>query len=170
MRWSLPGAQPKVALFRTPNGSWAVPNDSTPTTHIIKPAVPPYSYHHINEFMTMSAARYLGLHVADDFLVATDQGDHAFVSERYDRIELDGQWMRLHQEDFCQSLAVPPANTYQKDGGLSINRMARFFAGLPDAEDRRVNSARFFDAATLRTPQATSAHSSWRCRSTASTG
>src|SRR5690606_37444203 len=68
-RWSLPGAQPKVALFRTEDGRWAVPHDSTPTTHILKPAVPPYPDHHINEFMTMAAARELGLHVADDSLV-----------------------------------------------------------------------------------------------------
>jgi serine/threonine-protein kinase HipA len=33
-RWSLPGAQPKVALFRFDDGGWGVPNDSTPTTHI----------------------------------------------------------------------------------------------------------------------------------------
>ena len=82
VRWSLPGAQPKVALFRTSAGKWAVPNDSTPTTHIVKPAVPPFSSHHVNEFMTMSAARHLGLEVANDFAVTTDRGNHAFASER----------------------------------------------------------------------------------------
>lgn len=113
VRWSLPGVQPKVALFRTAQGAWAVPNDSTPTTHIIKPAVPPYSNHHINEFMTMSAARHLGLHVANDFMITTDRDDHAFVSERYDRAEHNGRWWRLHQEDFCQAMAVPLLNKYQ---------------------------------------------------------
>ncbi|TQL45007.1 serine/threonine-protein kinase HipA [Homoserinimonas aerilata] len=158
-RWSLPGAQPKVALFRTSDGTWAVPNDSTPTTHIIKPAVPPYSSHHINEFMTMSAARHLGLRVATDFMIETDRGDHAFVSERYDRVEQDGRWVRLHQEDFCQAMAVPPLLKYQKDGGPSIKQIARLFQGLPDAEDRRVNARRFYDAIVFNlAAQGTDAH------------
>ena len=158
-RWSLPGAQPKVALFRTPEGEWAVPNDSTPTTHIIKPAVPPYSSHHINEFMTMSAARHLGLRVAKDFVTTTDRGDHAFVSERYDRVERDGRWVRLHQEDICQAMAVPPQNKYQSDGGPSINQIAELFRGLPDAEDRRFNAGHFYDALVFNlAAQGTDAH------------
>lgn len=146
VRWSLPGAQPKIALFRTASDEWAVPQDSTPTTHIIKPAVPPYSEHHINELMTMAAARRLGLHVADDFVVTTKHGQSAFVSRRYDRVEIDGRWSRLHQEDLCQAMGVAPSQKYQADGGPSIGRIARLFDGLPDADDRRHNSARFYDA------------------------
>ncbi|MEO8094800.1 MAG: HipA domain-containing protein [Pseudolysinimonas sp.] len=145
-RWSLPGAQPKVALFRTAGGAWAVPEDSTPTTHIIKPAVPPYSSHHINEFMTMSAASHLGLRVANDFMVTTDRGDHAFVSERYDRVREGARWVRLHQEDFCQAMAVPPDHKYQKEGGPSISQVAQLFQGLPDPDDRRLNATQFYDA------------------------
>lgn len=158
-RWSLPGAQPKVALFRTRDGHWAVPNDSTPTTHIIKPAVPPYSNHHINEFMTMAAARHLGLDVANDFMITTSRGDHAFVSERYDRVERNGRWVRLHQEDFCQALAVPPLNKYQNEGGPGINNIARLFQGLPDTDDRRGNASRFYDAIVFNlAAQGTDAH------------
>ncbi len=158
-RWSLPGAQPKVALFRTRSGDWAIPNDSTPTTHIVKPAVPPFSDHHINEFMTMAAARHLGLHVAQDFLVTTDRGDQAFVSERYDRVERGGRWVRLHQEDLCQALGVPPSLKYQADGGPGIKRIAQLFRALPDPEDRRLNAARFFDAIVFSVAtQGTDAH------------
>lgn len=146
VRWSLPGAQPKVALFRTATGEWAAPNDSTPTTHIIKPAVPPYSEHHINELMTMAAARRLGLSVADDFVITTTRGQSAFVSARYDRVEIDGRWHRLHQEDLCQAMGVVPAQKYQIDGGPSIGQIARLFDGLPDASDRRQNATRFYDA------------------------
>lgn len=158
-RWSLPGAQPKVALFRTDGGRWAVPNDSTPTTHIIKPAIPPFSHHHLNEFMTMSAARHLGLHVAEDFLITTDHGDAAFVSVRYDRVNRGGYWRRLHQEDLCQAMAVPPDQKYQADGGPSVNRIAQLFAGLPDAADRQLNATRFFDALVFAVAtQGTDAH------------
>lgn len=151
VRWSLPGAQPKIALFRTDDGAWAVPNDSTPTTHIIKPAVPPYSDHHINEFMTMAAARQLGLDVADDFVVTTNRGDHAFVSVRYDRRQIDGRWHRLHQEDICQALAVPPEKKYQSDGGPGIAVIGQLFASIPHPDDARANAERFFDAIVFNT-------------------
>ncbi|PRC42799.1 type II toxin-antitoxin system HipA family toxin, partial [Mycobacterium sp. ITM-2017-0098] len=42
-RWSLAGAQPKVALFRdAKTGQFGIPRDSTPTTVIVKPAVAGY--------------------------------------------------------------------------------------------------------------------------------
>ncbi|GGD89614.1 HipA domain-containing protein [Microbacterium murale] len=145
-RWSLPGAQPKVALFRTAGGRWAVPQDSTPTTHILKPAIPPYSDHHINEFMTMGAARELGMHVAGDFLEVTEHGDAIFVAERYDRELKGARWHRLHQEDLCQALSVPPENKYQIEGGPGVAEITRLLASLPEAEDRRINASRFFDA------------------------
>lgn len=146
VRWSLPGAQPKIALFRTEQGDWAIPTDSTPTTHIVKPAVPPYADHHINEFMSMAAARWLGLEVADDFVVTTTRGDHAFVSVRYDRRKTGERWERLHQEDLCQALAVPPEKKYQADGGPGIAAIAQLFNSLPHREDGRLNGRRFFDA------------------------
>lgn len=146
MRWSLPGAQPKVALFLTGDGRWAVPHDSTPTTHIVKPAIPPYQNHHINEFMTLAAARHLGLSVADSFIVTTTSGDNAFVSVRYDRVLSRGRWIRLHQEDVCQALAVPPDKKYQSDGGPGVGRIGQLFRNLPDPEDAHHNAVRFFDA------------------------
>ncbi len=145
-RWSLPGAQPKVALFRTEQERWAVPQDSTPTTHILKPAVAPYPDHHINEFMTMAAARALRLHVADDFLVSTERGDAVFVATRYDRQIEEARWHRLHQEDLCQALSVPPDMKYQSEGGPGIAAIARLTKSLPDAEDRRGNARRFYEA------------------------
>jgi len=145
-RWSLPGAQPKVALFRTAEERWAVPQDSTPTTHILKPAVAPYPDHHINEFMTMAAARELRLHVSDDFLVTTERGHAVFVSTRYDRRLEGGRWHRLHQEDLCQALSVPPEMKYQSEGGPGVAAIARFINSLPDAEDRRGNARQFYEA------------------------
>ena len=145
-RWSLPGAQPKVALFRTEQDRWAVPQDSTPTTHILKPAVAPYPDHHINEFMTMAAARELRLSVADDFLETTEYGHAVFVSTRYDRRLEDGRWHRLHQEDLCQALSVPPDMKYQSEGGPGVAAIARLINSLPDAEDRRNNAREFYEA------------------------
>lgn len=51
-RWSLAGAQSKVALYRDPvSGAWGIPRDSTPTTHIVKPAIEGFDDHHINEVL-----------------------------------------------------------------------------------------------------------------------
>ncbi|MEO6504846.1 MAG: HipA domain-containing protein [Terrimesophilobacter sp.] len=150
-KWSLPGAEPKVALFRNDDGRWGVPRGSTPTTHIIKPAVYPYLDHHINEFVTMEAARALGLNVADSFLLRTDAGDNSFVSVRYDRIRENGLWMRRHQEDLCQSLSVMPAQKYQDQGGPGIAAVSQLFKQFPHPADRAAAATTFFDAIVFNT-------------------
>jgi serine/threonine-protein kinase HipA len=143
--WSLPGAQPKVALFQFPDGSWGIPRDSTPTTHIIKPAIYPYGDHDVNEQVTMSAAHQLGLDVADHGILTTSAGDHVFISRRYDRAEIGGRWHRLHQEDFCQALSVVPAKKYQSDGGPGIAQIAVVLRdSIVDLTERRRAQEQFF--------------------------
>ncbi|MBK8460127.1 MAG: type II toxin-antitoxin system HipA family toxin [Micropruina sp.] len=144
-RWSLAGAQSKVALFRDPStGMWGIPQDATPTTHIIKPAIPGLDNHHINEVLCQRAATELGLAAASCELV--DFGDvRAIVSTRYDRRHnSSGQLRRVHQEDLCQALAVHPSQKYQADGGPGIGEIADLFARLGVA-DRPATAQRFFD-------------------------
>lgn len=158
-RWSLPGAQPKVALFRSAKGAWGVPQGSTPTTHILKPALLPYVEHHVNEYVTMTAARRLGLEVADAGLLTTTRGHHVFVAARYDRVVRDGRWRRLHQEDFCQALSVTPARKYQSDGGPSLAQLARLVDTFADLERRRRSQRHLFDALVFNVSAAnTDAH------------
>jgi serine/threonine-protein kinase HipA len=146
-RWSLPGAQPKVALFRFDDGTWGVPRDSTPTTYILKPALQPYADHDVNEHVTMGAAERLGLDVADHGIVTTGAGDHVFVTRRYDRAEIGGRWARLHQEDICQALSVPPAKKYQADGGPGPAQLAEMFRdAISDLDERRRAQEQFFGA------------------------
>ncbi|WP_104088543.1 HipA domain-containing protein [Cryobacterium sp. N19] len=157
-RWSLPGAQPKVALFRFDDGGWGVPNDSTPTTHILKPAIAPYSNHDVNEYVTMRAARLLGLNVADHELTTTEQDDRVFVSRRYDRRQFDGRWARLHQEALCQALSVPPDLKYQQDGGPGVGTIAQLLGRLP-LNNREAGQKRFFDSLVFNVSAAcTDAH------------
>jgi len=159
MHWSLPGAQPKVALFRFDDGTWGTPNDSTPTTHILKPAIPPYTDHDVNEYVTMSAARALGLTVSNNELMVTDNGHRVFVSQRYDRQSRNGRWARLHQEDLCQALSVDPARKYQQDGGPGVGEIATLFTSLGDATDQADSRRRFFDALVFNvTAACTDAH------------
>jgi len=133
-------------VVHTDEGRWATPQDATPTTHILKPAVPPYTEHHVNEYMTMQAARHLGLDVATSDLITTLNGHHVFVSARYDRAKVNGRWRRLHQEDLCQALGVPPEKKYQSDGGPGVAAIAELFRGLRLREDREQNAFRFLEA------------------------
>jgi serine/threonine-protein kinase HipA len=142
-RWSLAGAQPKIALFRDPaSGRWGIPRDSTPTNAIIKPAIEGFAQHHINEALCLRAADFAGLLAARVDLV--DVADvQAVISHRYDRREVNGRWFRVHQEDMCQALSVHPALKYQNDGGPGIGQIADLLAGLP-ITDRTINTERFF--------------------------
>jgi len=145
-KWSLPGAQRKVALFRFEDGSWGIPNDSTPTTHILKPAIPGFANHDVNEYLSMRAARSFGIATANTTIEMVSQELSVLVSERYDRYERGGQWQRLHQEDICQALSVLPKYKYQKDSGPGIADIADHISGFPNSEDRDISRKIFFDA------------------------
>lgn len=43
---------------------------------------------------------------------------------RYDRQRVAGEWIRWHQEDFCQALGVAHTRKYQKEGGPSFQQCA----------------------------------------------
>ena len=145
-RWSLAGAQSKVALYRDDESrTWGIPQDSTPTTHIVKPALEGFDDHHINEVLCQRAAGHLGLPAARSELI--ELGDvRAIVSTRYDRARgEDGRLHRLHQEDLCQALAVNPSQKYQADGGPGVGEIADLFTRL-GAADRQASAHRFLDA------------------------
>ena len=145
-RFSLAGAQPKVALHRLGNGGWGVPEDATPTTHILKPVAGALRGVDVVEQMTMAAAAYLGNDVARTEVAVI--GDwQVLISERYDRRQVRGVWHRLHQEDFCQALSVPPDKKYQQqDGGPGIARISELIRSLPFAADRAAVGAAFYKA------------------------
>jgi serine/threonine-protein kinase HipA len=62
-QFSLAGAQAKTALMRS-GERWGVPSGSTPTTHILKPAVAGLDDHDLNEHLCLDAARRAGLAAA----------------------------------------------------------------------------------------------------------
>jgi serine/threonine-protein kinase HipA len=55
--------------------------------------------------------------------------------ERYDRSRVDGRLIRVHQEDFCQALAVNPDDKYQKDGGPSASDIFRIISDYSSAAE-----------------------------------
>jgi serine/threonine-protein kinase HipA len=142
-RWSLAGAQPKIALLYDQSADrWGIPTGATPTTHIVKPAIGGLDDFDINEHLCLSAARRAGL-IAATTSIRTFGGERALVVERYDRIVDDsGAVVRVHQEDLCQALSVHPDRKYEVDGGPGAEQLGRLIREV--AGDRDV--ARFFDA------------------------
>ena len=137
--FSLAGWQPKTAL-RYADGSWGRPYGNEATTHILKPAARPEMPDlDIVEHLTMAAARNLGLDAAVTW--CQDFGpERALVVARYDRVEGPGGRVgRVHQEDMCQALGIPPALKYQSDGGPGPDVIARLIRGVASdpAGDRR---------------------------------
>lgn len=145
-RWSLAGAQAKIALHKDSGTRWGIPLDSTPTTHIIKPSINGFDDHHINEALCMLTASRVGLPAARTELI--DKGDiQAVISTRYDRDvnPETGRWHRLHQEDMCQALSVHPASKYQDDGGPGVGEIADLLVRVDQGPGAgRADSARRF--------------------------
>jgi serine/threonine-protein kinase HipA len=114
-QFSLAGAQAKTALLFQ-DGRWGVPSGSTPTTHILKPAVAGFDDHDLNEHLCLDAARRAGL-IAVRTKVTGFGDESAVVVDRYDRQAVGREIARVHQEDLCQALGVPPSRKYQNEGG-----------------------------------------------------
>ncbi len=116
LRLSLAGAQSKVPVVLV-DGAVALPAPGQPTTHILKPPISRFTATTENEAFVMRLAAAIGLDVAP--VEARTVQDRSFLLvQRYDRtIGDDGIVRRIHQEDFCQALGVPPETKYASEGG-----------------------------------------------------
>jgi serine/threonine-protein kinase HipA len=134
-QFSLAGAQPKTALLLR-DDRWGVPAGRTPTTHILKPPTDAFDGHAENEHFCLALARRLGLPVAHSEVRRFD-GEPAIVVARFDRIEQQGRLLRVHQEDLCQALAVPPTRKYLSDAGpgpVAIAEVLRTHSSSPSRD------------------------------------
>lgn len=119
---SLAGAQSKLAVLFDKKKKKSLPKllKNSPSTHILKPIIPNFLDSSHNEFFCMELAEKIGLDVAKTFLKFAKEKPYLLI-RRYDR-ELDskGRITRIHQEDFCQAMAIPPELKYQQEGGPNI--------------------------------------------------
>jgi serine/threonine-protein kinase HipA len=136
--FSLAGAQTKKALCYV-NGKWFEPKGRTPTTHIVKPPVPGFDGQVENEHFCLRLASRVGLPTCRSEVMHI-AGKPYIVVERYDRqrrkgarllplTEAGGTVVRLHQEDMCQALAVPPERKYQAEGGPGMKAIMAILSG-----------------------------------------
>jgi len=126
-RFSLAGAQPKIAL-RLEGDSWHIPWGHEPTTHILKPPRSDFAGHAENEHFSLKLASALGMRAAETS-VRSFGGSKAIVVKRFDRMLHQGKLYRVHQEDMCQALAVGPADKYESDGGPGVPHIMQIVSG-----------------------------------------
>ena len=128
VRISGAGSQEKlVACVR--NGKISLPLYGTPSTHIIKPAIPNFPDSVFNEFFCMKLASKCGIPAAECDIL-TLNGEPFYTVTRFDRETVDAITVRLHQEDFCQLLNVPPKLKYQEDGGPGVEECMRMMTEI----------------------------------------
>lgn len=137
IRLSLAGAQNKIAIYVDGQNIF-LPLGGAPSTHILKPANERFEGLVFNEAVCMKLADKIGLPTAKVETRKAMEIDYLLV-ERYDRkLVLLGPspfsgglfgspitsygTKRLHQEDFCQALAIPPNMKYQSEGGPSLKQ------------------------------------------------
>jgi serine/threonine-protein kinase HipA len=156
-RWSLAGAQAKIALAHDEGRGWSIPHGRAPTTHIVKPAMAGLADHDLNELMCLRAAARIDLRAAHAELGHFDD-ERALIVRRFDRTANDDRATddirvrRVHQEDFSQALGVHPASKYQSDGGPSLGDMFRLLreqGTAPSADITLLSEAAAFNWLTL---------------------
>jgi len=130
-QFSLAGAQPKTALLLQ-NGRWGVPSGRIPTTHILKPPTGEFDGHAENEHFCLELARSFNLPVANSE-IRRFKDQIAIVIERYDRVRTGGTIRRVHQEDVCQAMSLPPTRKYQSDGGPGVHEIAELLTTFSTA-------------------------------------
>jgi serine/threonine-protein kinase HipA len=135
LRLSLAGAQDKLPVAVADDGRIGLPLDGAPSTHILKPAIAGLDGTVFNEAFCMRLAAALKLDVAPVQIRQVAQSAVLMV-QRFDRVAAAGPTAarptaarptaarptptRLHQEDFCQALGVPPEHKYQNEGGPDL--------------------------------------------------
>ena len=125
-RVSLAGVQSKLLLTQLEDGTWGLPVNGAPSTHILKPAHRELPESVANEAFCLALAARAGVKAARTS-VSVFGGIETLVSERFDRVRIAGNVERLHQEDACQALSVltlVPEQKYESLGGPSLARIA----------------------------------------------
>lgn len=139
IRLSLAGAQEKIPVHFD-GAHVALPTHGAASTHILKPENPRFKGLVFNEAFCLALAGAVGLQTALASTHRVGNIDYLLV-QRYDRAQINDEIVRLHQEDFCQAMAVPSNMKYQSEGGPSLKQC---FALL-----RQVSSAPVLDLQQL---------------------
>lgn len=129
--FSLAGAQDKIPIIYT-NNKLFIPLKGGATTHIIKSPARIWDNTQdsvYNEYFCMRLAKHVGLPTSNCDLIEGEVP--LYITERYDRMLLNGQTQRIHQVDFCQGQGFLSNEKYEVLGGPSFKSNYEFLKGLP---------------------------------------
>lgn len=126
LRLSLAGAQDKLPVV-VQGDRIGLPLFGSPSTHILKSTIQGIEGSVYNEGFCMALAQSMGLDAAPAEIRRV-QGQPFLLVQRYDRLSaqpptsenVPAATQRMHQEDFCQALGVPPELKYQNEGGPDL--------------------------------------------------
>jgi len=115
---SLAGLQDKMLLVDLGGGRWGRPVAGTPSTHILKLDHRIHTGVVAGEAAALALARHAGLTEIEAQLV-TVAGMECLIVSRFDRArDENDRVVRIHQEDMCQALGLPPSVKYElRQGG-----------------------------------------------------
>ena len=140
--WSLAGQHGKFALALV-EGHWMEPTGARASTHIFKVGMSHLKDSDVAEFVTMRAAKSMGIRVADVQMRSFD-GRMAMIVKRYDRaVDPEHGVVRLHQEDLCQALGIGRLHKYESEGGPSVARIHDLISASVSATDRERSTVEF---------------------------
>jgi serine/threonine-protein kinase HipA len=141
IRLSLGGAQEKMLLRQTPAG-WALPLEGAPSTHIFKPEPIRFPGLAIAEAWSLRAAASATPTASARLMISAGHRPTLIVT-RYDRVITSDGVRRIHQEDMCQVLGLPPTSKYASSTKIQEPLLARLAEVLlrtpePTAELQRL--------------------------------
>ena len=135
-RFTLPGEHQKIPV-RVVSDQIALTFGNTLSSHIAKPAKRGLRESVMNEGFCLDLASELDL--ATGGATVRHGAVTVLLVERLDREQRDGDWVPIHMEDLCQLMGVPPAQKYEREGGLGavdcVNCIKRY-SSVPAADMR----------------------------------
>ncbi len=109
---SLAGVQTKLGVRVLEDGRIGIPVNGAASSHILKPDSDRLYGGVHNEALCLTLAKLIEMPAPN---VSTGKAGKRLylLVERYDRLKQGDSLRRLHQEDFCQALGLPPSAKYQ---------------------------------------------------------
>lgn len=144
---SIAGIQNKMVLVRNADGTWGRPVGGFPSTHILKIDDRRHAGVVRAEHTCLQIARAANIPAANSE-VSTIGGIDCIIVERFDRTDIHGNPVRIHQEDACQALGFDlegkdPRAKYEAHGGPTLKQVAGVL--VSHARDRQAELLALLD-------------------------
>jgi serine/threonine-protein kinase HipA len=131
------GFRRKISLAALPGDRFGLPKagSGAPTTHILKIPDPNHRHEARHEAFVTELAEQAGFNVGA-CVAGEVEGQEVLLITRFDRLVIEDQVYRVHQEDFAQALGLPAELKYERRGREGRRFDASAIARVLDATDR----------------------------------